>query len=183
MMSTLQSTACLLCRGSLDAWHELPHIWHQPKGAPPYAIFWCGNCEFGLLLPRPTQQELDSFYGDNYFARYARESSERYQGQTDFAPVRPSLLDRVRVHVAWRSDRGRPLDATALSHVIGPGPLQICDIGCGTGRLLADLQALGHHVIGVEVDENCATQNGREGDRCFPRLCRSPTGRDQGPTV
>jgi 2-polyprenyl-3-methyl-5-hydroxy-6-metoxy-1,4-benzoquinol methylase len=168
MMSTLQSTACLLCRGPLDVSYELPHIWHQPKGTPPYAIFWCGNCAFGLLLPCPSQQELDSFYGDNYFARYARESSERYQGQTDFAPVRPSLLDRVRVHVAWWSDRGRPLDATALSRVIGPGPLRICDIGCGTGRLLADLQALGHHVVGVEVDENARRRTAAKGIDVFP---------------
>jgi 2-polyprenyl-3-methyl-5-hydroxy-6-metoxy-1,4-benzoquinol methylase len=157
----------------LDVWYELPHIWHQPKGTRPYTIFWCGNCDLGLLLPRPSQQELNSFYGDNYFSRYASESRERYQGQTDFAPARPTLLDRVRVHIAWRSDRGSPLGATALSHVIGrhvigPKPLRICDIGCGNGQLLADLQALGHHVVGVEVDENARRRAVAKGIDVFP---------------
>jgi 2-polyprenyl-3-methyl-5-hydroxy-6-metoxy-1,4-benzoquinol methylase len=168
MTSTLSSTACLLCRGPMEVWYDLPHIWHQPQGTRPYAIFRCGKCDLGLLLPRPSQQELDSFYGDNYFARYARESNERYEGQTDFEPARPTLLDRLRVHIAWRSERGRPLDATALSQVVAPGPLRICDIGCGDGRLLAELQALGHKVVGVEVDETARRRAAAKGIDVFP---------------
>jgi 2-polyprenyl-3-methyl-5-hydroxy-6-metoxy-1,4-benzoquinol methylase len=162
------SNRCLLCGDSLRVRHELPHVWHQPKGTRPYAIAWCGNCDFGMLDPRPSQEELDSFYGDDYFSRYARETEELYQGQTDFAPARPTLLDRVRIHLAWCADRGRPLDAPALHKVIGSEAARICDIGCGNGLLLADLKALGHQVVGVEVNENARRRAAVKGIEVFP---------------
>jgi 2-polyprenyl-3-methyl-5-hydroxy-6-metoxy-1,4-benzoquinol methylase len=167
-MSTSQGAACLLCGGPLRVRHQLPHIWHQPKGTRSYAIAWCVNCDFGLLEPRPSQEEINGFYGDDYFSRYARETNERYQGQTDFTPPRPTLLDRVRVHVAWRSDRGRPLDAPALDKIVGPGTVRICDIGCGNGLLLAELKALGHQVVGIEMDETARRRAAAKGIEVFP---------------
>jgi SAM-dependent methyltransferase len=148
--------------------YELPHIWHQPKGTRPYTIYWCGRCDFGTLLPLPSHEELDHFYGDHYFSRYAGESEVRYQCQVDDAPERPTLLDRVRVHLAWRLDRGRYLDTRALGAAAGPSPLSICDIGCGNGDLLAGLTALGYQVVGVEVDESARRRATAKGLDVFP---------------
>ena len=144
--------ACLLCSGPMILRYELPRIWHQPAGTNRYAVCWCDNCEFGLLLPRPSQKDLDTFYDEQYFARYARQSKDRYQGQTDHTPDCPTFLDRIRVHAAWRFDRGRELDARSLSAVVGPPPLSVCDIGCGIGGMLADLNAMGYQTVGVEAD-------------------------------
>jgi SAM-dependent methyltransferase len=152
----------------MDVWYELPHIWHQPKGTQPYTVFRCGRCDFGSLLPRPSHEELDRFYGDHYFSRYAGESEEKFQGQTDSTPDHPTPLDGVRVHLAWRLDRGRYLDASALSDVVGPSPARICDIGCGNGELLVALKALGHHVVGVELDENARRRTAAKGIDVFP---------------
>jgi SAM-dependent methyltransferase len=152
----------------MNVWYELPHIWHQPKGTRPHTILWCDACDLGLLWPRPSPEEVQAFYGDNYFARYAGESGERYQGQTDFAPDRPTLVDRIRVRIACRADRGRSLDASALSQVVGAAPALICDIGCGNGHLLADLKLLGHHVVGVEIDEHARRRATAKGIEVFP---------------
>jgi 2-polyprenyl-3-methyl-5-hydroxy-6-metoxy-1,4-benzoquinol methylase len=105
-----------------------------------------------LLWPRPSQKDLDTFYDEQYFARYARQSKERYQGQTDFAPDRPTFLDRFRVHAAWRFDQGLELDARSLSAFVGPPLLSVCDIGCGVGRMLAELNAMGYQTVGVEAE-------------------------------
>ena len=99
-MSSVKEPSCEFCGGRIKLRYELPHIWHQPKGTRPYGVFWCQTCDYGSLLPRPSQDDLDTFYGQRYFSRYAGESTEGYEGQTDDLPARPTLLDRVRVHVA-----------------------------------------------------------------------------------
>ncbi len=162
-MSTEPSTACVVCGGPLEVWFELPHIWHQPKGSRPYAIYRCDRCGLGLLLPRPSQAELNSFYGDTYFTRRTQESPERAAAQIDDARKQRTWLDRVRIHLAWRLDRGRPFDAASLSEVLGAGSHEICDLGCGNGDLLAEFKARGHRVVGVEVDEDARRNAGNKG--------------------
>jgi SAM-dependent methyltransferase len=167
-MSTSERVVCPLCGGPMDVRYDLPHIWYQRTGAP-RAIVWCGPCDLGLLVPRPSPEELASFYGDSYFATYPGESREGEPGQTDSASDHPTFLDRLRVHLAWRLDWGcSPLNASALSEIIGPAPLRICDIGCGTGRLLADLKALGHHVVGVESDDDARRRTAAKGIDVLP---------------
>jgi SAM-dependent methyltransferase len=46
--------------------------------------------------------------------------------------------------------------------------VSLCDIGCGNGDLLADLKALGHHVVGVEVDEDACRRAVAKGLDVFP---------------
>ena len=140
-------------------------ISRKERGAD--TICWCDRCDFGFLQPRPSQLELNSFYGETYSARVGSESKTKLPGQIQLAPMQRSLLDRVRVHIAWWFDRRRPLDAITLSRVIGPGPLRICDIGCGNGSLLADLRALGYRVVGVEVDENACRGSAEKGVEVF----------------
>jgi 2-polyprenyl-3-methyl-5-hydroxy-6-metoxy-1,4-benzoquinol methylase len=166
-MSTSQSTECLICGGHTHVWWELPHIWHQPKGTRRYTIDWCDQCDFGFLQPRPSQQELNRFYGETYSTRVGSESKTKHPGQIQYGPTRRTFLDRVRVHIAWWLDRRRPLDAITLSRVVGSGPSRICDIGCGKGNLLADLKALGHGVVGVEVDENACRAAAQKGIEVF----------------
>jgi SAM-dependent methyltransferase len=48
----------------------------------------------------------------------------------------------------YLSDRVRSVEAKALSHTFG----RVLDIGCGAGRVMAYLQALGHDVVGIDID-------------------------------
>ena len=142
-----------LCHGPTKVWFRLPHIWHLPRGTRSFLAYRCAACGFGSLFPRPSLEELRSYYdGDNYFERYAGESREQFQGQVEKVPD-PCFLDRVRVHVAWRLDQGQRLDAGLIADSIGTSPARICDIGCGNGDLLVELKALGHRVVGVEPSE------------------------------
>jgi 2-polyprenyl-3-methyl-5-hydroxy-6-metoxy-1,4-benzoquinol methylase len=114
-------------------------------------LFWCESCQFGTLQPVPSEAEVAKFYQlDTYYT----------QGQTHFEDGEPlSFLDRVRQHLAWRLDRGRPLDAQVIHELLGKRAARICDIGCGSGYLLGELVKLGHSVMGVEVDPAAVSRN------------------------
>jgi SAM-dependent methyltransferase len=167
-MSSDRRPACPICDGPLDVRYELPHIWHQPRATRSHTISWCGPCDLGLLLPRPSREDLDRYYGDTYFSRYNEESGTRGGGPIPPAAGPPSLLDRLRVHIAWRSERRGPLGASDLHQVLGPAPSRICDIGCGAGHVLAGLKALGHDVVGVESDEDARRMAAAKGIEVFP---------------
>jgi len=56
--------------------------------------------------------------------------------------------------VAAAYDAGRPtFPADALRWILGPGRLQILDLGAGTGKLTAVAAALGHDVVAVDPSE------------------------------
>jgi SAM-dependent methyltransferase len=56
--------------------------------------------------------------------------------------------------VAAAYDAGRPtFPADALTWILGPGRLQILDLGAGTGKLAAVAAALGHDVVAVDPSE------------------------------
>ncbi len=53
--------------------------------------------------------------------------------------------------VAAEYERGRPgYAAEAIAWILGPAPLDVLDIGAGTGKLTADVAAGGHRVVAVE---------------------------------
>lgn len=53
--------------------------------------------------------------------------------------------------VAAQYERGRPgYSPDAIAWVLGSGPLEVLDLGAGTGKLTAAIAAAGHHVIAVE---------------------------------
>jgi SAM-dependent methyltransferase len=66
--------------------------------------------------------------------------------------------DSARAHsfgaVAAAYDAGRPtFPADALTWILGPGRLQILDLGAGTGKLSQVAAALGHDVVAVDPSE------------------------------
>ncbi len=62
-------------------------------------------------------------------------------------------MERARAFalVAEEYERGRPTyPATAVRWLLGPEPLDVVDLGAGTGKLTAALVAEGHRVLAVE---------------------------------
>jgi SAM-dependent methyltransferase len=79
--------------------------------------------------------------------------------------------DSARAHsfgaVAAAYDAGRPtFPADALTWILGPGRLQILDLGAGTGKLAQVAAALGHDVVAVDPSEEMLS------------VCRKLTGVD-----
>jgi SAM-dependent methyltransferase len=139
--------ACSICGGPLVNRYRPARIWHQPAGSRTYGVDWCAACDFGLLVPRPTLEDHQGFHSADYFEGMARGGSADQTAKAD-------LLKRLRIHLSWRLDRGEPLNAQFIHRVLGAKPSSVCDIGCGSGALIAALVALGHRAIGVEPNEH-----------------------------
>jgi 2-polyprenyl-3-methyl-5-hydroxy-6-metoxy-1,4-benzoquinol methylase len=118
-------------------------------------LYRCSKCQFGMIQPRPEPEEIPEFYDlPKYYTH----------GQSHLAEeVKPTLSDRVRVHLAWRMDRGESLSAERITQILGDRFSEICDIGCGDGALAAKLSDLGHKVHGVEVDMRAAEEARKRG--------------------
>jgi SAM-dependent methyltransferase len=60
-------------------------------------------------------------------------------------------MERVRVHLAWRRDKGEPLTPDQIrKHMPDDG--RVCDLGCGDGMLMRGLVGPGVTIFGVEPD-------------------------------
>jgi SAM-dependent methyltransferase len=115
------------------------------------------------MAPRPTladlvdRHDLPGYYAD-------RGSN---------APVTESVLDKVRVALAWRLDRGRDIyhtarsvqETTALPTLAG---LDVLDIGCGNGDLVESLLQAGARVVGVEPSPGGITKTRSRGGEVYP---------------
>lgn len=121
-----------------------PRDCQRPQDPRSYELYWCEACRFGQLQPRPSQAEVDGYYL-NY---YTHESSEVGRNTA----VKRTLMERVRVRLAWSMDHGTDLDTDLIHQLVNRRPSSICDLGCGNGRLLAALRDRGHHVVGLEPD-------------------------------
>jgi SAM-dependent methyltransferase len=65
----------------------------------------------------------------------------------------PRVVERARAFalVAEEYDRGRPgYPSAAIAWLLGSQPLDVADLGAGTGKLTAALVAEGHRVVAVE---------------------------------
>jgi len=104
-----------------------------------YQLFWCDGCRLGRLNPVPTWQELSKHYS-NYYTHADRPSKSG-----------PSLLEKLRVHIAWRTDRSESLTPDLIRKYLPPNG-RVCDLGCGDGMLMRGLVAPGLTIFGVEPD-------------------------------
>ena len=139
-------SACLFCggvgvvrhRNLVDRLKGIPGRWDQR---------WCSSCRLLWLDPMPTPSEVPALY-HRYFSEF--------QTATTWAPSATSKAGSVR----HRFGRVWPLKSRrdALRHqstyyLTGETPGRLLEFGCGNGRRLASIQALGWtDSIGQEVD-------------------------------
>jgi 2-polyprenyl-3-methyl-5-hydroxy-6-metoxy-1,4-benzoquinol methylase len=116
-------------------------------------VFWCERSGYGRIHPLPRPGEVAALYDLKTY--YTQGDSQFAQGGP------PSLLDRVRDHLAWRLDSGIPLTTQRVQALIGEPSAEICDIGCGSGRLAGGLAELGHRVTAVELDPSTVASKHR----------------------
>lgn len=115
----------------------------RPLAGRSYRMHWCNGCGFGQVWRRPSKAEVLDFYAiDDYYTH--DDHSNHDAGDR--------LLDRVRLHLAWRLDRGEDLTPDALGSFQTPQQIELLEIGCGDGSNLARLQQYGFRVTGVEPD-------------------------------
>ena len=91
----------------------------------------CSDCGLMRTDPMPTDEELDSYYRNEYRLDYQMAGS------------RPPKFHLVR---SMREAHNR---AGALANVLKPGA-RVLDVGCGTGEFLKVAKDKGCEVIGIE---------------------------------
>jgi SAM-dependent methyltransferase len=87
--------------------------------------------------------EIREFYRFDYYT-HGQPRPDETEAMT--------LLDKVRLHLAWRFDRGKELGRLVIDHLARSQPSEVCDIGCGSASQLDRLARLGHSVVGVDLD-------------------------------
>jgi 2-polyprenyl-3-methyl-5-hydroxy-6-metoxy-1,4-benzoquinol methylase len=118
---TLEQVACNLC-GADDA--RLVH------SLPPFRIVECRRCGLAYTTPRLSRSATEAtLYQDEYW--------EAYETQYE-----AGLPDVRRFASKWLAHIGE--------HTRKPPPWRICELGPGLGGFLAEAQAQGHSVYGVE---------------------------------
>lgn len=143
-----QTVLCPLDQTPMQLWLKVAGDRRRPSEKASYQLYWCEKCQYGMLHPRPAQhQDCLKFYDVEDGTFYTHQNSN-----AKFKTLnQDNFFDKLRLHLAWRLDRGVPISGTRINQLID-GKGTICDIGCGNGYLLLECQQFGHSVRGIEPD-------------------------------
>ena len=130
----------------MKPWLFVPNDWLRPSVKGTFQLYWCEESQLGCQFPIPEPDRLASFYEDENYYTHASDTESL---ETSSAL---SLWDRLRINLAWHMDRGKNISSDWMVRHFGSTPLSICEIGCGNGQLLEELQGMGHSVVGIEPD-------------------------------
>jgi SAM-dependent methyltransferase len=121
--------------------------YRRPSDPMERSVFWCSTCTYGCVEGNFTPKEVARFYEIPYYTHH-----EICESGNQEASKRVPFLDRLLAHLAWRVDFGRDVHPSEIEPVSNHGSRTLCDIGCGSGDLLAKFKAAGYHVLGIEPD-------------------------------
>ena len=131
---------CFLCGQQMaPRFQTRDHL--RPDVLTQYAVEWCAGCSFGKVAGTFAPSDVTAFYTPDYYTHVAQESQSGHSS---------SMLDRLRVHLAWRADRGVDLSPQEVSPN-NPAPM-LCDIGCGSGQAMSIFRQAGYSAVGIEPD-------------------------------
>jgi len=143
---------CFLCGTAMvPRFKTRDHL--RPNVSTEYSLEWCADCDFGGVAGDFSSSDVTPFYTEDYY--------------THTAPIQatqPSmrLTDRLRVHLAWRTDRG--VDLCASQAPRSKATPVLCDVGCGNGHAMSLFKQSGYDAVGIEPDPVARTLAARIGD-------------------
>jgi 2-polyprenyl-3-methyl-5-hydroxy-6-metoxy-1,4-benzoquinol methylase len=119
-----------------------------------FDYFKCINCHAVFQDPMPTEDQINSFYPEDYSV-FDEKSRLR-----QLSPLKKAILWKTKSYdhlqpsllFKWISYLASPFYSLDKPSFIKGGVL--LDVGCGNGRYLSTMQSLGWSVQGVELSEN-----------------------------
>ena len=161
-------SSCALC-GSSSSELALADCSDTRYGLPGrFSLVRCKQCGLVYLNPRPIGESLASYYPQEYAPH---QPGRKPQSRSSLSTRISQNLQRAasqRYYPVPQNHRPTPagwsmlapLYSTFFKATILPSPRGIAtalDVGCGIGKLLVDLEALGWTVSGVETNAKAAS--------------------------
>jgi 2-polyprenyl-3-methyl-5-hydroxy-6-metoxy-1,4-benzoquinol methylase len=138
-----KSIPCIAGGPPLRPYLEFPKIWKKRTDRT-FSVYWSIEKKYGRLHPVPTPDELATFYADD------EEYDDYLSGEQSDAAQPRTLLERILQRAAWSRDQGQEVTPEFLAKILSSRNLNICDVGCGAGIFLHEMQTLGHRVCGID---------------------------------
>jgi len=114
-------------------------------------IFYSHQSKYGMVYPRPNTTEIAGFYQvDGYYTHRSHEETD--SRKTASLSVKPNLLDRLRLKIAYLLESEKETIFDDLIQLPKTEIQTILDIGSGSGRLLKRFNSAGYSVVGIETD-------------------------------
>ncbi|MGK7940431.1 MAG: class I SAM-dependent methyltransferase [Crocosphaera sp.] len=137
---------CPVCGHDMTFWLSMPIDCKTGKTIEYHRVYKCKECGYAEVKPRPDVLSVRSFYD---LPQYYTQSGGHFAdaGTT-------TILDKLRLNIAWRFDKGISIDGQWIHQFFGNKIVDICEIGCGSGNLLSDLSQMGYSVFGIEPNAN-----------------------------
>ena len=134
---------CSLCGGVMEVRFSVrDHL--RPADGTLYRVEWCTPCGYGRVQGEFDSAAVSQFYTSNYLPHAEEVACGRAS----------RWLDRLRVSLAWRLDRGASLEPGEIARTLsltGSHP-SLCDLGCGAGQFMKMFALAGYDVMGIEPD-------------------------------
>lgn len=155
-------TTCPACAHTGRAWLTLPDDWRRP-GAGEWNLWWCDDCSYGWLNPRPDPAAIPAFYDVEYYT-HEKESDDEAQR---------SLARKVVEHLAWRFDNETPFSPDWFSRWLPADDARAVDLGAGSGVYTQMLVGAGARVLAVETDPKARAVIEERGIDAVDGLCEN----------
>lgn len=127
----LEETKCAICgRGGRALFSANDRM----NGGKKFNVFKCDNCDLVYVNPRPTTEDIKSFYPEGYY-----KNEFLQQG---------GLVKKL---VQWAVDREKR--NFVLSVINKKDGANLLDIGCGDGRFLNSIRETGFIVYGTDISD------------------------------
>jgi SAM-dependent methyltransferase len=131
---------CFLCGAEMvPRFRARDHL--RPQVSTEYLVEWCTPCAFGRIAGVFAPSDVAAFYTADYYTHVTPDAADRSS---------ISLLERMRMHLAWRRDRGVDLSPQEVARVRSVPAL--CDVGCGSGQAMSQFRQAGYDAVGIEPD-------------------------------
>lgn len=141
-----QGLECPICKQDTSKLFTAPCDYRKPKTRTPYDVYWCFNCSYGQVLKRPNKDEVAEFYNiPDYYTHNTYKNTTKNDDNETF-------LDKLRLHLSWRFDKGEELSPSNVIPLLKSDSLKMIEIGCGNGNNMNKFANKGFSTIGIEPD-------------------------------